>query len=157
LYVEYADGTPAPDAECSLVRNVAGKREENALVSVLDGRTMSVGDTLSLMDELLESFLAFVGNENAQIRQVTMKLTDVRMVQNMRCAVFDMFITLSSAQSQVDMDLDMIAEGVIAEESLWPLSISMDGTMRGSTSQQGMLLFINGTVKGKKAGTYKRP
>jgi hypothetical protein len=116
-----------------------------------------VGDTLSLMDELLESFLAFVGNENAQIRQVTMKLTDVRMVQNMRCAVFDMFITLSSAQSQVDMDLDMIAEGVIAEESLWPLSISMDGTMRGSTSQQGMLLFINGTVKGKKAGTYKRP
>jgi hypothetical protein len=157
LFVEYADGTPAPDAERDIVRNLAGNREEGALRPILEGRTMNIGDTLALKDELLESFLAVFGSRNMKMREATLKLTDVRMVQNMRCAVFDIRIKLTGDQSQVEMELDLIAEGVISEESLWPVSLSMDGTIKGSTSQQGMLLFISGAVKGIKDGMYKRP
>lgn len=157
LFVEYADGTPTPDAEGNLVRNLAGNREEGALRPILEGRTMEIGDTLALKDELLQSFLAVFGNKNMRMREATLKLTDIRMVQNMRCAVFEMHIILAGDQSAVEMEVDMTAEGVISEESLWPVSLVMDGVTRGSASQQGMLLFINGTVKGKKEGTYKRP
>ncbi len=151
------DGTPAPEAERTVILTLAGNREEGVLKKMLLGKTMQIGDSLELRDDLLESFRSIVGNNSLEMKAATLKLIDIRDIQNMRCGVFDIRMKLAGNQSAVEMELDLVAEAAISEESLWPISITMNGDMSGVAQQQGMTLLIDGIMKGVKTSTYTRP
>ncbi len=151
------DGSPAPDAERTVILTLAGNREEGVLKKLLMGKTMQIGDSIQLREDLLESFRSIVGNKSLDLKAATLKLVDIRDIQNLRCGVFDIRMQFAGAQSAVEMELDLVAEAAISEESLWPISITMNGDMSGVTQQQGMTLLIDGIMKGVKTSTYTRP
>ncbi len=151
------DGSDAGAVERAEILRETGQKVWATMTKFLDGRTLRIGESPMVEKDLMESFKHFIGNTPLTLIAASMKLIDIRTVQNLRCGVFEMNLKLGGSQAAAEMETDINGEVTVSAESLWPLSIVMTGDVRGVTLMQDTSMSISGDMTAATISTLAQP
>jgi glutathione peroxidase len=143
-YVLGGTGGPAPlQAQQPVVSEFNGYRNERMLKPVLDGKTVKVGQTIEVPEEIAKG--AFGG----AVKSFKLTMTEIRTVRGRKCGVFAMAVTFDAEQDGTRLTGSWKGEYVISGAEGWTHSFELGGTQtqKGSRqSPQGAAIKINAST-----------
>jgi hypothetical protein len=155
LAVTTESGDAVTGEEYRAMRDAFSRDSEGQFSTILDGRTMSIGETLVLNDEMLAAFGAQMTGGGMKVQRASLTLNGLRESQGMQTAMFDMDVVFSGAQGPMEMEITMKGTAEAGVENLWPLSLVMSGTLAGAGAHGGADLSADGKMTVAKIVTYK--
>ncbi len=101
------NGAEVPKEERTELLEVFSRDNEGQFGGILDGRTMTVGDTLTLKDDELAAFGAQMSDGGLKVRSASLTLKGLRESQGMQTALFDLDVVLGGARGLLEMEIAM--------------------------------------------------
>lgn len=155
LAVTTESGDAVTGDEYRAMRDAFSRDSEGQFNTILDGRTMSIGETLVLNDEMLAAFGAQMTGGGMKVQRASLTLNGLRESQGMQTAMFDLDVVFSGSQGPMEMEITMKGTAEAGVENLWPLSLVMSGTLVGAGAHGGADLSADGKMTVAKIVTYK--
>ncbi|MDT8325060.1 MAG: hypothetical protein RRA94_13185 [Bacteroidota bacterium] len=153
--VTLESGGAVSDEERKYIREeIAGKRERG-LRRLLDGRTMSVGDTVHLDESALEIMGSAALPGDFEIRDAGIVLTDVGKLDLGETARFDIIIVIVTKVTMMEMTMSLGGTAEVYTASLWPLSLKLKGDMKGEGAHAGMNIIGDGLFDATFSASYE--
>jgi len=133
---------------------IVGKRERG-LRRLLDGKTMSVGDTLHLDESALDLMGSAALPGDLEIQNASIVLTGVGEKDMGETAMFDIVIVFVANSGFMDMTMNLAGTAEVYTASLWPLSLKLKGDLDGKGNHAGMNIVGDGLFDAGFAATYE--
>jgi hypothetical protein len=152
--VSLESGDPVTEEERTYIREeITGKRERG-LRRLLDGKTMSVGDTIHLDENALDIMGSASLPGDLEIQNATIVLTSTGEKDMGETAMFDIAIVFVAKSGLMDMTMNLAGTAEVYTESLWPLSLNLKGDLKGEGSHAGMTIIGDGLFDAGFAASY---
>ncbi|MBE0644114.1 MAG: hypothetical protein IH600_08540 [Bacteroidetes bacterium] len=155
LAITAEDGATVSKEERGALEGTFRRNTDGQFSSILNGRTMSVGEEIELTAEMLDQFGAGLTAGPMKLNSAKIKLVNVHDVQGMLAALLDVSVVMIGTQGTMEMEFAMNGTAEIGVENLWPLSFVMKGTVTGAGNHAGMDLTADGDMRMARTATYK--
>ncbi|MCB2205294.1 hypothetical protein KQI65_11135 [bacterium] len=149
------DGSEVTDEESSFILDEVLPERASGFVRMLDGRTMSVGDTANLDDSFLQALGTNVVRKGAEIRSAYLLLREVGEADLGETATFDIVVDISANAGMMDMNLKLKGTVLTYVESLWPLNFTLKGDMGGESAHGGQDIVADGLLDASMVMSYE--
>lgn len=130
-------------------------KQESGFGKILAGRTMTIGDQLTLGDEEMKSFITAVADESTTLKEATITLLRIEDVSGQDAAVFELIAVLDGKTPVLDMSIAMKGTASIMVEALWPLSVNIEGDITGEGNHGGTAITSDGLVSFSRSAVYE--
>ncbi|MFA6234585.1 MAG: hypothetical protein WC824_10440 [Bacteroidota bacterium] len=155
LAVTGEDGSIVSEEEHRELAGRFRKKSDGQFGSILDGRTMSIGEEVELTDDMLQQFGSDLTRGPMKPKTAKIKLVSLGESQGMKTALLDITVSMAGAQGIMEMEFTMKGTAEIGVDNLWPLALIMTGTVSGAGSHSGMPLTADGDMRMALIATYK--
>lgn len=152
--VSLESGDAVTEEERTYIREeIAGKRERG-LRRLLEGQTMSVGDTVVLDESALEIMGSAAVPGDLEIKNANIVMTGIGEKDLGETAMFDITIVIVAKAGMMDMTMSLAGTAEVYTASLWPLSMKLKGDMKGEGGHAGMTIIGDGLFDAGFAASY---
>ncbi len=155
LVVSNEDGSKVSKEEFDKLAASFRNKTDGQFDKVLDGRTMTVGEEITLTDDMLKQFVSELAPGAMTPESARIKLLSVGESQGMSVAKFEVVAAISGSKGFMEMSLTMKGTAEVCVDKLWPLSLVMKGTVSGVGNHSGMPLSADGEVLMARIATYE--
>ncbi len=155
LEIVRVDGEAVAEEAKSFLSDKFDAHEKMRIDEILGGRTMSVGETLSLDGEDMKDFVTSFAAADMEVQTVTLTLNAVSETDRGEVAVLGITSTFTQTSPFMEMEITMDGTISIFTESLWLQKMELSGNILGAGSHAGSSVSAEGTVSMMRAETYE--
>ncbi|MFZ1728985.1 MAG: hypothetical protein WAV84_02550, partial [Bacteroidota bacterium] len=148
------DGSEVPAEEYDKLAGSFRKTTDGQFSSILDGRTMSVGEEIELTADMLTKFGSDLTKGAMKPKSAKLKLVSLGESEGMKSALLDIEVIMSGTQGVMELEFSMKGTAEVGVDNLWPLALVMTGTVTGAGSHSGMPLTADGEMRMAKIAHY---
>jgi len=143
---ENGDAVTAEEREYILGEIV--KKNDQGFRRLLDGRSMSVGDTLVLNEDVLSLLGGAAMPNGMSLKRAILILTGLGEEDGEATGLFDMQLEMLGESPLMNMTMLLEGKVVAFVETLWPLSLTLGGDIIGEGGHAGMDIAGEGMFEG---------
>lgn len=148
-----ADGEAMKPAEEAYLRDEALEGVEYTIGRLFEGRTMNVGQALTLEDDVLSALETGFVRGKVKPKNLQLTLTEIERKDGRRIANFEVTLRIEGAAGDLQLGADI--EGFLrVGANGWLHSLVLHGTVLGSGTFDATAVSADGTVEGLMTRTY---
>jgi hypothetical protein len=149
---ENGDAVTAEEREYILGEIV--KKNDQGFRRLLDGRSMSVGDTLVLDEDVLGLLGGAAMPKDLSLKRAILILTGLGEEEGEQTGLFDMQLEMVAESPLMNMTMLLEGKAVAFVQTLWPLSLTLGGDIIGEGGHAGMEVTGEGMIEGVMVAEY---
>jgi len=154
MFISRQDGNVVSKDERETLMRMMKRDYDQTLKHSLNGRTLAVGDTLEITDELRTRFLELMDEKDLNADDFQIILSAFDEVQSRECAMFDLRIRLNGVARGMDTDVTLHGGIILSVNELWLLSLFMSGSIAGTSVVEEQPMLMEGSIVFEKLIEY---
>ena len=152
IELENGDAVSGDDRDYILEEIV--KKNQAGFKRMLDGRTMTVGDTLELDESVLQLMAGAAMPEGISLKRATLVLHSLGEVDGEQTGIFDLNLDLLGSSPFMEFHLPLMGRAEAFVGSLWPLMLKLGGELSGEGAHGGSKILGEGMFEATMKATY---